>query len=70
MTKPHKKKATARKTKKRANHRCKQPNPGAPSLPPNRMIPVRAVKVNKKGVVTQVVIEDRHLSKLKKGKRK
>lgn len=50
--------------------RTKQPNPGAPSLPPNRMIPVRAVKVNNKGVVTQVVIEDRHLSKLKKGKRK
>lgn len=68
MKKPRKKRATA---KKRANHRCKRPNPGAPSLPPNRMIPVRAIKVNKKGVVTQVVIEDKHLKKyIKQGKRK
>jgi hypothetical protein len=34
------------------------------------MVKVRGVKVNPKGVVTAVIIEDKHMGQLKRGKRK
>jgi len=61
----------AKKRKSKAkNHRRRTANPSAPSFPIGRMVPVRGVKVNKHGVVEQVIVEDKHLRKLKRAKRK
>jgi hypothetical protein len=56
--------------KKRKATRKKRPNPAAPKFPINRMVKVRGVRVNPKGVVTAVIMEDRHMGQLKAGKRK
>jgi hypothetical protein len=58
----------AKKTKARKKP-SKRPNPAAPKLRTDRLIPVRAVKVNKHGVVTQVVVEDRNMGKALKRSR-
>ena len=57
------------KKKKAIKRRRKTPNPASPAFPTGRMVPVRSVMVNKRGVLQKVVIEDRHMGKLKKGKK-
>lgn len=55
--------------KKRKAAKRKRPNPAAPGIRTGVMIPVRGVKVNKRGVVQAVIVEDRHMGKaLKKRK--
>lgn len=56
--------AKRRKTAAKRKHS----NPASPKFPTDRLVPVRAVKVNKRGVVTQVVMENKHMGKLKRGK--
>ena len=57
------------KKRKRAIRKLR-PNPASPKLRTGVMVPVRAVKVNKRGVVQAVIIEDRNMGKaLKRGKR-
>ena len=60
---PKKRKAANRKRRAR-------PNPASPSFPTGRMVKVRGVMVNKKGVVQKVIIEDKLMGQLKRGKRR
>lgn len=57
------------KTKKRRK-RTLRPNPASPSFPTGRMVKVRGVQVNSKGVLQKVIIEDKNMGQLKRGKRK
>ena len=55
--------------KTKAHKRTKKPNPAAPGFRTGVMVPVRAVKVNKRGVLQAVIVEDRNMGKaLKKRK--
>lgn len=56
--------------KRKARKRTMRPNPAAPKFPTDRMVKVRGVQVNKRGVVTKVIIEDKDMGQLKRGKRK
>jgi len=55
---------------KKRKARKRTPNPASPSFRTGRLVPVKAVRVNKHGVLQQVVVEDRNMSKaVKRGKR-
>lgn len=64
--------ATKKKRKKTAKRkRTLKPNPAAPSLRTDRLIPVEAIRVDKQGRVRQVVVRDKNLKKaLKPSKKK
>src|ERR1700723_3559113 len=44
---------------KKRKARKRTPNPASPSFRTGRLVPVKAVRVNKHGVLQQVVVEDR-----------
>jgi hypothetical protein len=56
--------------KRKARKRVMRANPASPKFPVNRMVKVRGVQVNKRGVVTKVIIEDKNMGQLKRGKRR
>jgi hypothetical protein len=56
--------------KKAKRKRVMRANPASPKFPVNRMVKVRGVQVNKRGVVTKVIIEDKNMGQLKRGKRR
>lgn len=55
--------------KRKARKRTVRANPAAPKFPTDRMVKVRGVQVNKRGVVTKVIIEDKEMGQLRKAKR-
>lgn len=55
-------KAANRKRKANAKRRVSN----GPTLPAGKMIPVRGVKVNRTGRVTEVIVEKQHMGKLKR----
>ena len=60
----------ATKRKKKTTTKRRRPNPAAAAFPIDRLVPVQSVRVNRKGVVTQVVIADKDMKRLERGKRK
>jgi hypothetical protein len=56
--------------KRKATRKRRTPNPAAPKFKTGVMVPVRGVRVNKRGVLQAVIIEDENMGKaLKRGKR-
>jgi hypothetical protein len=50
--------------KKRKAVRKRRPNPHSPGIKTGVMLPVRGVKVNKHGVVTNIIVEDSKMGKV------
>ena len=56
--------------KRKATRKRRTPNPAAPKFKTGVMVPVRGVRVNNRGVVQAVIVEDENMGKaFKKGKR-